>query len=69
VRDHRDDAAGSTCRPVRLGVIAFVAHRGARLDVRPDVERGLQLRAVADFAAGQMKADRQPPEVGLEVDL
>ena len=69
VRDHRDDAPGATRCPVCLGVVAFVSQCRPRLDVRPDVERGWQLRAVADLASGQVEAERQAAEVGLEVDL
>ena len=69
VWDHRDDAARPAGRPVRLGVIALVGQRRPWPNIWPDVERGLQLRAVAVLAPGQVKAERQAAEVGLEVDL
>ena len=39
------------------------------MDVRADVERRLELRAVAGFAAGQVEVERMAVEIGLEVDF
>jgi hypothetical protein len=56
-------------RPVGLAIIALVRYRDARADVRPDVERCLELGAVADFTAGQMEVERVAIEISLEVDF
>jgi hypothetical protein len=69
IRDHRADAALACCLPVRLGIVALVGQRGARGDVRANIEQDLELLAVADFAAGQVNRERLAVEVGLQVDL
>src|SRR5438270_9931553 len=46
-RDNRIDAARERRRPVGLAVISLVRHRDARTDVGADVERRLELCAVA----------------------
>src|SRR5947209_13729602 len=69
MRDDRHSPALATGVAVGLRIIALVGQRCARRDVRPDVERGLELRAVADLAPGQVEADRQAVEIRLEVDL
>ena len=38
-------------------------------DVRADVERCLELRAVAGFATGQVEVERMAVEIGLEVNF
>ena len=50
-------------------VIAFVGQRRPRRDVGADAERGFQLGAVADLAAGQMEGDGQAVKIRLEVDF
>ena len=67
--DDRADAARARRRAVGAAVVSLVGQRSPRRDVGSDVERGLELRAVAGLSAGQMKADGQAVEVGLEVDL
>jgi hypothetical protein len=68
-RDDRCDGAGACRRPVGLAVISLVRHRDARADVGADVERRLELCAVAGLAAGQMEVERVAVEIGLEVDF
>ena len=68
-RDHRCDATGERGCAIGLAIISFVGHCDARADVRADVERGLELRAVAGFAAGQVEVERMAVEIGLEVDF
>ena len=50
-------------------VVAIVGDGDARADVGSDVERGLELGAVADLATGQVEVERLAVEIGLEVDL
>ena len=54
---------------VGFGVVSFIGERGARRDVRTDVEQSLELRAVAGLPAGQEERDRQAVEIGLEMDF
>src|SRR3954454_15789312 len=63
------DAAGSGGLAVGLAVVALVADGGARRDVRPEVEQDREVPAVARLPGGQVEGDRQPAEVGLEMDL
>ncbi len=65
----RADTAGPGGLSVGFGVIALVAYRSTGRDVRPDVEQRFKVRAVADLASGQAKAQRIANPVGLEVDL
>ncbi len=69
IRNGRADAAGTGGLPVGLGVIAFVAYGSSRCDVGAKVEQRLEMRAVADFATGQVETQRIAIPVGLEVDL
>ena len=50
---------------VGAAVVGVVGHGQAR----PDIERALELAAVARLAAGQVKVERQALEVCLEMDL
>jgi len=68
-RDDRCDAARACCRPVGLAVVALVRYRDARADVGPDIERRLELCAVAGLTPGQMEVERVAVEIGLEVDF
>jgi hypothetical protein len=68
-RDNRCDAARKCRRPVGLAVISLVRHRDAWADVGADVERCLELCAVAGLATGQMEVERVAVEIGLEVDF
>ena len=57
VRDHRGDTARSRRGAIGLAGIAFVAERGARRDVRPYVEQGLEAGCVRNLATGQIERD------------
>ena len=65
----RGDAARAGGVAVGLAVISLVGHRDARADIRADVERRLELDAVADLAAGEVEVEGASVEVGLEVDF
>src|SRR3954468_22334156 len=67
--DNRADASLAGRGPVGLGIIAFVAHRGAGRDIRPEVEQDLELAAVARLTRGQVEGERQAVEIDLDVDL
>ena len=69
VGDDGADAAAARRLAVGPGVVALVAEHGAGRDVRADVEQELEIAAVAGFAPGQMKGQRQPVEIGLQVDF
>ena len=64
-----DDPALSRRRTVGSAIVAFIGDGGSGFDVRTDIERGLELRAVACLPAGQVEGDGQAAEVGLEVDF
>ena len=68
-RDHRGDATRTRCGAVCVAVISLVGHRDARADVWADVERCLELRAVARLTWGQVEVERMAVEIGLEVDF
>jgi hypothetical protein len=68
-RDHRGDAARKRGDAICVAVISLIGHRDARADVRADVERCLELRAVACLAWGQVEVERTAVEIGLEVDF
>ena len=68
-RDHRCDATCKCGDTIRVAVISLVGHRDARSNVRADVERCLELRAVAGFATSQVELERMAVEIGLEVDF
>ena len=68
-RDHRGDATRTRGAAICVAVISLVGHRDARADVRADVERCLELRAVARLARGQVKVERTAVEIGLEVNF
>ena len=52
-----------------MTIIPLVRHRDARADVWADIERCLELYAVAGVAAGQVEVERVAVEIGLEVDF
>jgi len=56
-------------RPIGVGIMAFIAESSARGDLRTEVEQGLDVRAVADLASGQVEGDRLAVDVALELDL
>ena len=68
-RDNWCDTARARCRAVGLAVISLVRHRNAWANVGTDVERRLELCAVADLAAGQVEVERIAVEIGFEVDF
>lgn len=55
--------------PVGLAGIALVGNGGARGYVWPNVEQGLEMRAVRGFAAGQIEGDQVSAAVRFCVDL
>jgi hypothetical protein len=69
VRDGGADAASARRLSVCLGIVTLVAEHRSRGDVRPDVEQGFEIAAVAGLAAGQMEGQRQAVEIGLQVDF
>jgi hypothetical protein len=68
-RDNRCDPARECRRPVGLAVISLVRHRDARADVGADVERRLELCAVAGLSTGQVEVERIAVEICLEMDF
>ena len=68
-RDHRCDATRKRGNAICVAVVSLIGYRNARADVWPDVERGLELRAVAGFATSQVEVERTAVEIGLEVDF
>ncbi len=69
VGDNRADAAASGGLPVRLRIVSLIGERGARRNIRADIEQSFELATVAGLAAREMKRQRLAIEVGLEVDL
>jgi hypothetical protein len=63
------DLARSGGLPIEPAVIPFVGNRHARRDVWTEIERSLELRGIAYFAAGQVEIEWITVEVGLEVDF
>ncbi len=68
-RNNRSDAARERRRPVRVAVIALIRHCDAWAGIRSNVERCLELCAVADLATGQVEVERIAVEIGLEMDF
>ena len=54
---------------IGLAVLSFVGHRHPRLDIRADVERYLELCAVAGLARRHVQGERVAVEIGLEMDF
>ncbi len=50
-------------------IVALVAESGTRIDVGTDVEKRLEIAAVAGLTTGKMKCDGQPTEIGFQVNL
>ena len=69
MRNDWGDTPPAARRAIGREIVAFVGQRRARRDVRPDVERGFELGAVAGLSAGQMEGNGQAVEIRLEVDL
>ncbi len=65
----RADAAVAGGLPVGLGVVPFVGDHRAGSYIGSDVERGLELAAVAGLSASQVEVERQALEVAFEMDL
>ena len=68
-RDYRGDTTCARGDAICDAVISFVGDCDARTDVRADVERCLELGAVAGFATGQVEVERMAVEIGLEVNF
>ena len=62
-RDDRGDAARAGGVAFGLAVVSLVGHRDARADIRADVERRLELDAVAGLAAGEVEVEGASVEV------
>lgn len=69
VGDDWSDAARPCCRPVCLAGIALVSDGGARGNIWPDVEQGLEVGAIGGFAAGQIESDQVSATIGFCVDF
>ena len=67
--DDRADAAFASAITFGFGIVALVGDGGARRDVGSEIEQQFEVAAVAGFAAGQMKGERQAAEIDLEVDF
>jgi uncharacterized protein YhjY with autotransporter beta-barrel domain len=52
-----------------LAVIPLVRYRDAWANNRADIERGLELSAVACLTTGQMEVEWVAVEIGLEMDF
>ena len=52
-----------------MAVISLIRYGNAGADVGPDIERCLELCAVADLACGQMEVERVAIKVRFEVDF
>ena len=65
----RADAASARAAAICLGIVSLVGDRSARPDVGADIEENLEIATITGFAAGQMKRERQPVEIDLEVDF
>ena len=65
----RVDAASARAVAICLGIVSLVGDRSARPDVGSDIEKNLEIATITGFAAGQMKRERQPVEIDLEVDF
>src|SRR3984957_6922277 len=59
-RNHRCDATRKRGEAIRLAVITLISHCDARADVRANVERCLELGAVAGFATRQREGEGNP---------
>ena len=57
-RDYRCDATCKRGDAIGGAVISLIGHRDARANVRADVERCLELGAVAGFTTGQLEIER-----------
>jgi len=51
------------------GVVALVAHSHPRRYIRTDLQKHLEVPAIAGLAFGHMEAERMAIKVGLQVDL
>lgn len=60
IGNDRDNAAATAGGAVGPAVVALVAERGARIDVRSEVEKHLEMGCVAGFAAVRSKARKWP---------
>ena len=43
---------------VGFGIVALITERGARIDIGADVEKRLEVAAIAGLTTGEMKASR-----------
>jgi hypothetical protein len=66
---YRCDAARPCGGAVGLAGIAFVTDRRARFDVRPDVQKDLEMGRVRCFTAGQVEGNDVARTVGFGMDF
>jgi hypothetical protein len=52
-----------------LESLALITERGARIDIGADVEKRLEVAAVAGITTGEMKGNWHATEIGLQVNL
>ena len=63
------EKASALGAPIFAPITPLIGYRDARADVWADVERCLELRAVAGLARGQVEVERLTVEIGLKVDF
>ena len=52
-----------------LEFVALIAQRGTRIDIGADVEKRLEVAAVAGLTTSEMKGNWQAAEISLQVNL
>jgi hypothetical protein len=58
IRDCRAYSALACGSAVGFGIVALITERGARIDIGADVEKRLEVAAIAGLTTGEMKASR-----------
>ena len=58
IRDCRAYSALACGYAVGFGIVALITERGARIDIGADVEKRLEVAAIAGLTTGEMKASR-----------
>jgi hypothetical protein len=61
IRDCRAYSALACGSAVGFGIVALITERGARIDIGADVEKRLEVAAIAGLTTGEMKASRSRP--------
>ena len=52
-----------------MALLALVAERGARVDIRPQADERFEMRCVRLLPAGEIEGEEVAVEVGLQMDL